>query len=163
MTTWDEFARAAPRVAGIFRRRHAACGNLCLLASTRADGSPRISPLEPRIFEGHLTLVGMPGTTKFHDLARDPRFCLHTATIDPHVSEGDAKLWGSAHHLADEALHDRFAQQLFADTGLDLRGRSFDPFLVADIGSASSVELVEGHLEITIWNPTDGERVVRRT
>jgi hypothetical protein len=67
-----------------------------MIATLRADGSPRISPMEPRIFEGELVLVGMPGTTKFHDLDRDPRFCLHTATVDTEVADGDAKLWGQA-------------------------------------------------------------------
>ena len=33
-------------------------------------------------FEGRLILVGMPNTKKFQDLARDPRFSLHTATVD---------------------------------------------------------------------------------
>src|SRR4051812_16322137 len=94
MTTWKEFAEDAPRIAAVFARRHAATGNLCMLATLRSDGFPRISPMEPRIFEGQLVIGGMPGTTKFRDLARDPRFCLHTATVDPHVNEGDAKLWG---------------------------------------------------------------------
>lgn len=84
MTTWMEFTESAPRIAGIFARRHTATDNLCMLATVRADGSPRISPMEPRIFEDHLCLVGMPDTTKFGDLARDSRFCLHTATVDTH-------------------------------------------------------------------------------
>ena len=77
MVTWSEFAAEAPHVAAIFRRRHRATGNLCLLATLRSDGYPRISPLEPRIVEDHLVLVGMPGTHKFRDLGRDPRFNLH--------------------------------------------------------------------------------------
>lgn len=104
MVTWNEFARDAPRIAEVFARRHRATQNLCLLATIRADGSPRISPMEPRILEDHLVLVGMPGTTKFRDLGRDPRFCLHTATVDPHVGDGDAKLWGEAVDLQDEEL-----------------------------------------------------------
>jgi hypothetical protein len=47
-----------------------------MLATLRSDGFPRISPMEPRIFEDQLWLPGMPGNTKFRDLARDPRFCL---------------------------------------------------------------------------------------
>lgn len=69
MTSWQEFAAAAPKIATIFRRRHAATGNLCMLATLRSDGYPRISPIEPRIFEDDLWLVGMPRTTKFRDLA----------------------------------------------------------------------------------------------
>ena len=89
MVAWDEFVVEAPTVAEVFIRRHTATHNLCLLATTRADGSPRISPMEPRIIDGKLLLVGMPGTTKFRDLDRDPRFCLHTATVDPYVGEGE--------------------------------------------------------------------------
>ncbi|MFN2486972.1 MAG: hypothetical protein ABR609_10280 [Acidimicrobiia bacterium] len=55
-------------------RRHAATNNLCLKATIRADGSPRISPIEPPIFEDRLLLVDMPGTITFHDLGPDPRF-----------------------------------------------------------------------------------------
>jgi hypothetical protein len=162
MTTWAEFAEAAPRIAAIFGRRHAACGNLCLLATVRADGSPRISPMEPRLFEGHLVLVGMPGTSKFRDLARDPRFCLHTATVDPQLADGDAKLWGRAWDLQDPPLHQRFADRLLDEIGMDLRGQEFHPFLVADIESASSVELADDRLEITIWRRDQPERVVHK-
>ena len=91
MFDWGEFAIAAPHIAEVFGRRHRATGNLCFIATIRSDGSPRISPIEPRIFEDRLALVGMPGTTKFQDLGRDPRFCLHTATVDPYLAEGDAK------------------------------------------------------------------------
>ena len=87
MPSWQEFAEAAPQIAAVFTRRHAATGNLCLLATLRSDGYPRISPMEPRIFEGRLWLGGMPGTTKFGDLLRDNRFCLHTATVDTAVSD----------------------------------------------------------------------------
>jgi hypothetical protein len=162
MTTWQEFTEAAPKIAAIFTRRHTATGNLCLLATLRSDGFPRISPLEPRMFEGELWLVGMPGTTKFHDLARDPRFCLHTATVDTQVTDGDAKLWGVVHDVPDRALHQRFAQDLFDESGFDLRGQEFDHFYAADITSASSVEVSDGHLDITIWHPGQPERVVRK-
>lgn len=163
MVAWSSFADAAPRIAEIFLRRHRATKNLCLLATIRADGSPRISPMEPRVFEGQLLLVGMPDTTKFRDLARDPRFCLHTATVDPQVGDGDAKLWGEAVDLQDEALHQRFATHLFDEIGMDLRGQRFDPFYVADLTSASSLELRDGRLHITIWKPGEEERTVTRS
>jgi hypothetical protein len=53
MTTWTEFS-VAPRIAEIFVRRHVATGNLCMLATNRPDGFPRIG--------------GMPNTAKFRDL-----------------------------------------------------------------------------------------------
>jgi Pyridoxamine 5'-phosphate oxidase len=163
MVTWREFFEEAPHIAQVFVRRHSATGNLCLLATLRADGYPRISPLEPSIFEGRLLLVGMPNTTKFRDLARDPRFCLHTATVDPYVGEGDAKLWGRVENLQDKDLHERWAEDLFERSGFDLRGQEFDPFYVAELTGASSVEVVDGQLTITIWKPGQEERVVRKT
>jgi hypothetical protein len=162
MTTWNEFAEAAPRIAAIFRRRHAATGNLCMLATLRSDGFPRISPMEPRIFEGQLWLAGMPNTTKFADLHRDPRFCLHTATVDTQVKDGDAKLWGVVVDVQDTALHQRFAEALYEETGFDLRGREFRPFYAANIASASSVETGGDHLDITVWKRGEPERVVRK-
>src|ERR1044071_6114438 len=113
MTTWRELNALAPGIAAFSARRHAATGNLCMLATIRADGFPRISPMEPRIFEDQLWIMGMPGTAKFRDLARDPRFCLHSATVDTHVSDGDAKLWGVVTDVRDDAVHRRFAQALF--------------------------------------------------
>jgi hypothetical protein len=162
MVTWREFAAEAPHITEIFERRHSATGNLCLLATLRSDGYPRISPIEPRILEDQLVVVGMPNTTKFGDLARDPRFCLHTATVDPNVGDGDVKLWADAIDLRDRDFHQRFADDLFETTGLDLRGEDFDPFYVADLTGASSVEVVDRQLLITIWKPGEGERVVTK-
>ncbi|MGH8948275.1 MAG: pyridoxamine 5'-phosphate oxidase family protein [Acidimicrobiia bacterium] len=163
MASWDEFVAAAPRIAEVFVRRHNATGYLCLLATIRSDGSPRISPMEPRVFEDRLLLVGMPNTTQYRDLGRDPRFCLHTATVDPNVGEGDAKLWGEAVNLQDSGLHQRFADFLFEEAGLDLRGQVFDPFYVADLTAASSVAFENGQLSITIWKPGEGERVEQKS
>lgn len=162
MVTWKEFTESAPRIAAVFTRRHAATGSLCLLATLRSDGFPRISPLEPRIFEGQLWISGMPGTTKFLDLARDPRFCLHTATVDPHVADGDAKLWGVVNDIQDKALHQRYATAVYEEIGLDLRGQEFDHLYAADLIGASSVSVDGGHMDVTIWKPGEPERVVRK-
>lgn len=118
--------------------------------------------MEPRIFEGELWLGGMPGTRKFADLARDPRFSLHTATVDTRVTDGDAKLWGRVVDHPDPGLHQRFAAALFEETGFDLRGQQFEHFYAADISGAGAVEVIEGHLDITIWTPDGAERVVRK-
>lgn len=162
MTTWKEFTEAAPRISAIFLRRHAAAGNLCLLATLRSDGFPRISPIEPRVFEGQLWVSGMPNTTKFRDLARDPRFCLHTATTDTKVEDGDAKLWGTVADVQDKALHQRFATALFEETGFDLRGQEFDHFYGVDVTGASAVQVADGHMDVTIWKPGKAEYVVRK-
>jgi hypothetical protein len=162
MISWTEFTTAAPRIASTFARRHAATGNLCMLGTLRSDGFPRISPIEPRVFEDQLWIVGMPGTTKFRDLSRDPRFCLHTATVDTEVKDGDAKLFGVVEDVGDRALRQRFAEALYEQTGLDIRGQEFDHFYRADVIGGSAVEVTGGHLDITIWKDGEAERVVRK-
>ncbi|MEK6443005.1 pyridoxamine 5'-phosphate oxidase family protein [Pseudonocardia sp. T1-2H] len=162
MTTWQEFADVAPRIAKIFIRRHAATGNLCMLGTLRPDGFPRISPMEPRFFEGQLWIGGMPGTAKFRDLVRDPRFTLHTATVDTQVTDGDAKVWGFVEDVRDEALHQRYAEALFAETGFDLRGQKFENFFAADVVGASAVEVGGDHLDVTVWRVGEAERVIRK-
>jgi hypothetical protein len=162
MTTWHEFTALAPRITEIFLRRHAVARNLCMLATLRADGSPRISPMEPRIFEGELFIAGMPETKKFADLHRDPRFCLHTATMDTEVSDGDAKLFGTVRNVPDEALHQRFAQDVYDDIGLDLRGEKWEYLFAADLTGASAVEVKDGHMDVTVWKPGQPEHVVRK-
>ncbi|MGW5923550.1 pyridoxamine 5'-phosphate oxidase family protein [Nocardia fluminea] len=162
MTTWSQFTEEAPSIAALFQRRHQATDKLCMLGTVRGDGSPRISPIEPMIFEDMLVLAGMPNTRKFDDLARDPRFCLHTATVDTMVSDGDAKLFGTVTDLQDETVHARFAQKLFDDSGFDIRGEKFDHFYVADLTGASTVEVNDDHLDITVWKPGAGETVVRK-
>lgn len=162
MAGWKEFTDAAPRIAAIFSRRLAATGNLCMLGTLRSDGFPRISPVEPRIFEDQLWIAGMPNTMKFRDLARDPRFCLHTATVDTEVTDGDAKMWGLVDDVQDRALHRRFAQSLFDETGFDIRGQEFDHCFRADVIGGSAVEMSDGHMDVTIWTPGEPERVVRK-
>jgi Pyridoxamine 5'-phosphate oxidase len=162
MATWEEFTAAAPRIAAIFRRRHAAAGSLCMLATLRPDGFPRISPMEPRFFEGTLWIGGMPGTAKFRDLVRDPRFSLHTATVDTQVSDGDAKVWGTVEDVHDEALHARYADDLFAETGFDLRGQTFEHLFATHLVGAAAVEVGDGHMDVTVWRDGAPECVVRK-
>lgn len=162
MATWTEFEQVAPHIAAVFERRHAAAGSLCMLGTLRPDGFPRISPMEPHLFEGDLWIGGMPRTAKFKDLARDARFTLHTATVDTHVGDGDAKVWGTAEDVPDEGLHRRYAEALYQKTGFDLRGQTFEHFFRAHLVGAAAVEVNDGHLDITMWRDGTAERVVRK-
>jgi hypothetical protein len=104
----------------------------------------------------------MPGTAKFRDLVRDPRFTLHTATVDTQVTDGDAKVWGFVEDVRDEALHQRYAEALFAETGFDLRGQKFENLFAADVVGASAVEVGGDHLDVTVWRVGEAERVIRK-
>lgn len=133
-----------------------------MLGTIRPDGFPRISPMEPRFFEDQLWIGGMPETQKFKDLVADPRFTLHTATTDTHVSDGDAKVWGVVEDVHDEALHQRYAEALFDQTGFDLRGRRFEHFFKAHLVGAAAVEVGDGHMDVIVWRAGEDERVVRK-
>ena len=97
--TWADFAQQAPELAAYVRRRIEDHG-LALLATLRADGSPRISGLEPIFHADQLWLAMMPNSLKGADLRRDGRFAMHNATIDKDVTNGDVKLNGIASLIA---------------------------------------------------------------
>jgi hypothetical protein len=100
MTTWQEFEQAEPEFAQRVRalldaHRHKT------LATVRADGAPRISGIECVFEDGELVFGSMAGARKGADLRRDPRFALHSATVDPVTGEeaawpGEAKISGRA-------------------------------------------------------------------
>ena len=101
MTTWREFEASEPdfaqRVRALFdSHRHKT------IATLRADGSPRISGIEAAFEDGELTFGSMPNARKGADLKRDPRFALHSATIDP--VEGSESQWPGEAKLAGRAI-----------------------------------------------------------
>ena len=161
MVGWEQFVEQAPNVAEVFVRRHAATGNLCMLATLRSDGYPRISPMEPRIFEGHLVLTGC--RTR-RSSATSPRSTVLPAHGDGRHQRhrGRRQAVGHGRNLQDRGLHARFADQVYEEIGLDLRGQEFDPFYVGQLTGASALAFTDGHLVVTIWKPGQGERVVRK-
>jgi hypothetical protein len=100
MTAWGEFEQLEPefahRVRALFdAHRHKT------IATLRVDGSPRISGIEAAFEDGELVFGSMAHARKGADLRRDPRFALHSATVDPvdgSESEwpGEAKISGRA-------------------------------------------------------------------
>ena len=101
MTSWLEVERAEPefaqRVRGLFdSHRHKT------IATLRADGSPRISGIEAAFEDGQLTFGSMPKARKGADLRRDPRFALHSATVDP--VEGSEAQWPGEGKISGRAM-----------------------------------------------------------
>jgi len=150
MTTWGEFGRAEPefarRVRGLFdAHRHKT------LATVRADGSPRISGIEVVFDDGELTFGSMPAARKGADLRRDPRFALHSATVDP--VEGSEAAWPGEAKVAGRAI----AAGPVTD-GPD-----------GDLFRADITEVVHTHLDekatvlvVEWWTPGHGLRRVER-
>ncbi|MEV6876700.1 pyridoxamine 5'-phosphate oxidase family protein [Amycolatopsis sp. NPDC051128] len=94
MTAWREFERAEPEFARRVRASFDAHKHKTI-ATLRADGSPRISGIETVFEDGELVFGSMPNARKGADLRRDPRFALHSATVDP-VEGAEARWPGEA-------------------------------------------------------------------
>ena len=151
MTAWRDVEQAEPefahRVRALFdAHRHKT------IATVRADGSPRISGIEAAFEDGELMFGSMVNARKGADLRRDPRFALHSATVDP--VEGAEAQWPGEAKISGRAV----------PTGaLEEGGPAGDGFR-ADIA-----EVVHTHLngEATLlvvewWTPVHGLRRVER-
>jgi len=147
---WGDIERAVPefaeRVRALFdAHRHKT------IATLRADGSPRISGIEADFEDGELVFGSMARSRKGVDLRRDPRFALHSATIDP--VEGAEAQWPGEAKIAGRSI-------------------AAGPIAEGDVGDrfrADIAEVVHTHLNeqatmlvIDSWTPTRGLRRIER-
>jgi hypothetical protein len=100
MTAWQDVEQAEPEFAKRVRARFDAHRHKTI-ATVRADGAPRISGIESTFEAGELWFGSMANARKGADLRRDPRFALHSATVDPIEGAearwpGEAKITGRA-------------------------------------------------------------------
>lgn len=149
MAAWSDVTAAAPELAEAVQRRFQAHG-LALLATLRRDGSPRISGVEPLFAAGELWLGMMPGSRKAADLLVDPRFALHSATVDKEVVNGDAKIGGRAVVVDDEPVKAAFLQAFQAETGTLPPPGPFHLFK-ANVEELSVIRPGGDHLKIEWW------------
>ena len=149
MASWTDVTRAAPDLAATVRQRFEATG-LGLLATLRRDGFPRLSGIEP-FFREDLWLGMMERSRKGADLRRDPRLCLHSATADKNVADGDAKLTGRAALVeAGGGEEARFRRDFAAANGHDVPPGPMDLFRV-DVTELSFLRVEGDHLVIEWW------------
>lgn len=150
MTSWSDFADAAPELAGRVEERFSATG-LVAVGTLRADGWPRVSPVEPLITGGQLYLGMMWQSRKALDLLRDPRCVVHTAIADESGGEGDGKVYGRAIDVDDDDERDAYGRALDAAIGWRPKG-SFHLFRIA-IVEVAWVRLGAGPREVLRWEP----------
>jgi len=150
MTAWRDFEEAeqefARRVRALFSaHRHKT------IATLRADGSPRISGIEADFEEGQLVFGSMANARKGADLRRDPRFALHSATVDP--VEGSEAQWPGEAKISGRAI----ASGPIAEAADGDRFR-------ADIAEVVHTHLNETATLLVVewWTPTYGLRRIER-
>jgi hypothetical protein len=148
MASWAEIERAAPDLAAAVRRCFAVRKH-ATLATLRRSGAPRISGTEVEFEDGEVRLGSMAGAVKALDLRRDPRFALHSPTIDPPEDDpeswpGEAKLAGVAEELSDPSV-----------TNTTHRFR-------LNVHEAVLTRVAGGRLEIRSWHEGSGLRTRTR-
>jgi hypothetical protein len=154
---WAEFEDAAPILAAVARQRLAA-SRVALLGTVRADGSPRISPIEPYFSGSHLLFGAMAWSHKAGDLSRDPRLTLHNTLTGPDNGEPEIKLHGLA-VAADSATRascpDGWWHRQPSDRAL---------VFAVQLTAATLVEwdLAAAQLTVTSWTTATGLRTRQR-
>lgn len=149
MASWRDVQREAPEFADRVQALFDAGVNK-VLATIRADGSPRVSGIEAQFTDGELTFGSMPNARKGADLQRDPRFAMHAPSPDPPADNaswaGDAKIAGRAVPAGDVPG--------------DLEGELYR----ADISEVVITHLNETATALVIetWRPDGGVRRVER-
>jgi hypothetical protein len=111
MLRWADFEAEAPKVAAPAREL-VERWRFLLLGTIRRDGTPRISPVEAHLVEGHLIVVMMAGSLKAADVLRDPRIVLNAPITDPEDPGAELKLRGRVVEVEDAELR-RAAEDQF--------------------------------------------------
>jgi hypothetical protein len=149
LARWQGIVESAPEFAAAARGYLEARVHKTI-ATVRADGSPRISGIETFFAGGDVWIGSMPNARKALDLRRDPRYALHSGSVDPPDWPGDAKLSGRAEEIADEERRG----ELFRSRGSDPPPSDSHLFRL-DIDEAVIVSLNEARdrLVIRLWRP----------
>jgi Pyridoxamine 5'-phosphate oxidase len=116
MVRWADVEERQPRLADVGRRRLGGPG-VVLVATIRADGSPRLSPVEPLFWKGDLWLAMGWGSRKTGDLMRDPRILVHSIVTDRDGSEGEFKVRGRTLAETDRVVHAEYAETVANELG----------------------------------------------
>ena len=153
MAPWRDVEREAPELAAAVQRVFDAHKHKTM-ATLRADGSPRISGTEVQFRDGDIWVGSMGGARKVQDLLRDPRVALHSATVDPEMREGDAKLSGRALPVADKEAIDGFLGDEHRDSP-DYDGAHFFQVDVVEISLVRIGDPAD-HLVVESWHEGRG-------
>jgi hypothetical protein len=160
MSSWDEVVREAPELAAAVQARFDAHRHK-VVGTLRADGSPRLSGVEVTFRDGDVWLGMMPDSRKAMDLRRDPRLALHSATVDPELADGDARITGRAVEATEPGA---MAILVEGDTRHEDGAPAGHVFRV-DVTELMLIKIGDppDHLVITNWHQDRGvERIERR-
>ena len=158
---WDDLHERQPPLAAIATERLVAPGVL-LVVTIRADGTPRLSPVEPFVLDGDLWLSMMLGSRKAADLMRDPRVLVHSIVTNRDGEDGEVKLRGTAREHLEESVQRRYAVAVSEALPWSPEVGRFHLFSV-DIEQVTFLryDSATGDQYLVLWPP--GRETVRRS
>jgi len=158
MATLTELHQTAPQIASFVEARIKDTG-LCFLGTTRADGWPRVSPIELFVSEGRIYVGSMKDAVKARDLQRDPRCCLVTALADKDDLSGEGKVFCRAREVADLAEYEQVRAAVKAANGFDIGDQGGAHVFELTVESAAWQRVERGEDWCTTsWTPAQGLR-----
>lgn len=143
MASFTDLESRAPTIAAFLGERLTKTG-LCLVATTRADGWPRVSPMELSLIDGRLFVGSMPNAVKAQDLQRDPRCCIITPLADKDDLAGEAKAFCRAREIVEPP-------------DWELVRAAFQEKLGFDIGEPGGSHVFELDIEAAAWQRVEGD------
>lgn len=157
MVTFAELDAAAPSIAAFVAERIDKTG-LCFLGTTRADGWPRVSPLEVFVHDGRIYMGSMPKAVKAKDLQRDGRCCVITPLADKDDHGGEAKLFSRAREVDDPAEYEAVRASFKDISGYDMGEMGGAHLFTFDIEGAAWQRVEGDDWRTTSWSPGGGVR-----
>lgn len=153
-SSWAEFEAAEAEFAEAVRKRFAQYEHH-ILATLRADGSPRLTGLEADIRFGELWLGMMANSRKALDLRRDPRFALYANPgPDDGMRDGDVRVSGRAVEITNAEALSRYADDVHPPQPFHL----FRTELTEVVHTAVDND----ELVMRVWCPGTALRTIRR-
>jgi hypothetical protein len=149
MSSWqmftDEGGEMAAKVEARFRnhKHH-------VMATLRADGSPRVSGTEVDLRGGQAYLGSMWRARKALDLLRDPRVAVHSNPSDPDMVGGDAKFSAVAAEVPDDHPDKRAVAEHQPDDRFHMFRLDLTEVVLTEVDEAA------GLLVVHVWQPGQG-------
>jgi len=151
MASWRELVEQAPDLAAAGESLLEAF-TIGYLATLRPDGTPRIHPVTVTITDGGLYVFPIAGSAKAGDLARDPRYALHSfprAWSDAGWDDEEFSISGRARLVADPAARSAVAAAHNDSVGVD------DPCYELLLSTAFHKSRAGGGVQHRSWHGRD--------
>lgn len=154
---WEFVQRSVPALAQYVENRFAAHEHH-VLATVRANGSPRVSGTNVMFTNGTLWIGMMPTARRHDDLQRFPSCALHSAPLNEKLpeGEGDVRLYAVARELVG-AEREHIFRSHFPESHEVMPGHFFE-LLITEF---SIVEVRNEEIVLTRWTPESGAAISR--